>query len=59
MSTRSARAILLFVSLLLIGMSFLPMVLKNTNVAQTGAGQFSEKLVIVDAGHGGLTNTID
>lgn len=54
MSTRSARAILLFVSLLLIGMSFLPMVLKNTNVAQTGAGQFSEKLVIVDAGHGGF-----
>ena len=54
MKTRSARAISLFVSVLLICLSFLPMVLKNTGIAQTDAGQFSEKLVIVDAGHGGF-----
>lgn len=54
MKTRSVRAISLFVSVLLICLSFLPMVLKNTGIAQTDAGGFSEKLVIVDAGHGGF-----
>lgn len=57
MERKSVKALTFLCSALLIGLSFLP-ILSKTNVAVSANADFgNEKLVIIDAGHGGLTNT--
>ncbi len=58
MKRKSVKLLSFVCSLLLIGLSFSPLILKSDLAVSANADFENEKIVIIDAGHGGLTNTI-
>ncbi len=59
MKQKAVKLLTIVCSLLLIGLSFSPLLIKSDLAVSANADITTERLVIVDAGHGGLTNTID
>lgn len=59
MKQKAVKLLTFVCSALLIGLSFSPLLIKSDMSVLANADFGNEKLVIVDAGHGGLTNTID